>query len=734
MRPFLAAIIIAAGVLSTVAGPVPVCRGGDFEGYVRTSEDFRRVDRAPALSGADRWDRWILMPWRYLWGREYDATLALELKGAGFNGAFCDHGPDSAEIHEQAGFLWYLDHAAGKGDLYLMPDDASREALAATVRPVCLADSTVRARLFDRLDRSVGAAGGFSGRIGYALDDEVSWSSFTNPCRWDNHPLTLREFHGWLEERYGSRDAVMAAWGAGGERFWDRMATPDDFQELYRQPWARWNLSPWADALSFMDSQLCNLIGELVERANDVDPQTPCGVVGAQGPAPYGGYDYAKLMRKIQFLEVYDIGAAAELARSLNPGQAMPLVKTVFGPPLSVRNLWFYWHHLIHGDRGAISWAESWFQPEGVPAKEVFGLGPVIQELTRVSRLFQGARWRHDGIAVYYSHPSIQVSWFIDCQPHGRTWINRSSSMDARLASSTGTLWAWTKLLEDAGLQYDFYSYADLLERGIDPGEYHLLILPRALALSDQEAAVMTRYVEAGGHILADHGAGWFDEHLRGREKPALDDLFGIREHPPAGPGQWFGGRLLAEIDAEKYWDKNFLEAAARMWDACRRQKGFVAAEWNLECFQEKDTGRGWAHLMNVSLIEYLFLRVYDPKEADARRELILKLLERAGIRPQTRLRVDGKPPLRTEVTRWQAGERTILCVARNPLVLGEASGPWQETLIPGETVELEILLRRLARAAADERSGRILGDGDRFKIPWTTSEAAVISFERTAD
>jgi hypothetical protein len=137
---------------------------------------------------------------------------------------------------------------------------------------------------------------------------------------------------------------------------------------------------------------------------------------------------------------------------------------------------------------------------------------------------------------------------------------------------------------------------------------------------------------------------------------------------------------------------------------------------------------------MNISLIEYLFLRVYDPGEAAARRELILKLLDRAGIRPGTRLRVDGKPPLRTEVTRWQAGERTILCVARNPLVLGEAAGPWQETLIPGETVDLEILLHRPARAAADERSGRILGDGDRFTIPWTTSEAAVISFQRTAD
>jgi hypothetical protein len=729
MRFLFSVVPAVIALLLSIAGPVPVCGEEDFAHYVRTSEDFRRVDLSPAQRVSERWDRWVLMPWRYDWGREYDRPLALELKDAGFNGAMCDYGPKSAAIHEGAGLLWYLDHAAGKGDLHLRPQKATREALASPVRPVCLADSSVRARLFGRLSSSVDASREFSGRIAYALDDEVSWSCYTNPCRWDNDPRSLAQFHTWLLARYGARAAVLEGWGAGAERFWDRMATPDDFQELYGLPWPQWNLSAWADAISFMDSQLGNLIGELVERANSIDPETPCGLVGGQCPAPYGGYDYAKLMRKVQFLEVYDLGAAAELARSLNPGQAMPLVKTAFGPPLDPKNVWFYWHHLIHGDRGLIFWAESWFRPERVSAHEALGLGPVIRELSRVSRIFPGARWRHDGIAIYYSHPSIQASWFIDCQPHGRTWINRSGSMDARLSSSAGTLWAWTKLLEDAGLQYDFYSYADLLEQELDPREYRLLILPRALALSDQEAAAMVRYVEAGGHILADHGTGWFDQHLRGRQRPALDGLFGVDEHPPAGPGRLFGGRLLGEIDAERYGDKNFVEAAARMWDDCLRQNGYVVAERDLGCFQEKASGQGWAHLMNVSVIEYLFLRVYDPEEATVYRQPILNLLERAGVRPEVRLRVDGKPPLRTEMTRWQAGERTVLCVARNPLVFGEASEPWQETLVPGENVLLEIVLDRPVEEAVDERTGRSLGDGDHLEVLWTTNEAAIVSF-----
>ena len=719
----IAVLIVFLGGLSPAGGE------DDFSHYVRTSEDFRRVDLSPARRVSARWDRWVLMPWRYDWGRRYDRTLALELKGAGFNGAFCDYGPETAAIHEEAGLLWYLDHAAGKGDLHLRPGQAGQEALASPVRPVCLADDSVRIRLFDLLGRSVSTAREFPGRIGYALDDEVSWSSSTSPCRWDNDPRSLAEFHRWLVERYGSREAAMAQWGSGAERLWGRMATPDDFPGLYDRPWPQWNLSAWADALSFMDSQLSNLIGELVERANAVDPETPCGIVGGQAPAPYGGYDYAKLMRKVQFLEVYDLGTAAELARSLNPGQVIPQVKTAFGPPLDPKNVWLYWHHLIHGDRGLIFWAESWFRPEGAAADEIFGLGPVIQELARVSELFQKARWRHDRIAIYYSHPSIQASWFIDCQPHGRTWINRSGSMDARLASSAGTLWAWTRLLEDAGLQYDYYSYADLLERGLDPDRYRLLILPRTLALSNQEANAMARYVQAGGHILADHGTGWFDEHLRGRERPVLDDLFGIREHPPAGPGKLFGGALLGEIDADKHWDRNFVEAAAMMWDNCKRENGFVAAERDLDCFREGISGRGWAHLLNVSLIEYLFLRVFDPEEAAARRQFILKRIARAGIRPEIHLRVDEKPVLRTEITRWQREDRTILCVARNPLVFGQASEPWQETFASGESVLLEIRFGRPVQAVVDERTGRALGDGDRFEVLWTTNQAAVISF-----
>jgi hypothetical protein len=68
--------------------------------------------------------------------------------------------------------------------------------------------------------------------------------------------------------------------------------------------------------------------------------------------------------------------------------------------------------------------------------------------------------------------------------------------------------------------------------------------------------------------------------------------------------------------------------------------------------------------------------------------------------------------------------------VARNPLLLGVPPELWQESIVVGETVPLKISFDGPVQDAIDERTGKILGDGDEFVVPWTTCEAAVVSFE----
>ncbi len=676
------------------------------------------------------------MPWRHGWARPYNGELAGAMKRAGFNGGVCDFIPQAdADLHDAHGLLWYLDHAAGKGVLHLSDEWNTPAYRGALRRPRCLLEPDVRDALRRRLTRSVTRCTKHPTRVAYALDDEVSWSTLTNPCRWDNHPLSIRGFKAWLLARYGTRGAILRQWGKQNEGFLHRMATPDDFQHLYRQPVTHWNLSPWCDALSYMDSELLDLVGELVVHANTIDRTTPCGLVGAQGPAPYGGYDYAKLMRKVQFLEVYNIGAAMEIARSLNRRTQMPLVTGGVGDIDGPDGAWWLWYGLAHGYRGSIVFADGWFGPD----KDMRPLGPEVRKLERVSRKLVGARWRHDGVAVYYSHPSIQVGWFIDCHPHGRTWINRLSSMNNRLASSNAAFWAWTRLLEDARLQYDFVTYADVAARGLDPSEYKVLILPRVLALSDVEAEQITRYVARGGVLIADHMVGLFDHHGRGRQVPALDELLGVTNHPPVTAGNVFGGRLLSEFDPEAYWNDTFLRAGADIWPKCLRARGLPVAERRLGAFIAAPHGKGWATLMNVSLAEYCLHRARQSPKATEVRRAIVGVLRRAGIRPRLALSVgDAEPPM-IEATYWGRAGRLYVCVVRNPSPLGDPGGvesvprPGSAGAAPGGTggsVRLTLRFAEPQTLVIDEVAQEPLGDGQEFERPWRMPRAVVLSMD----
>lgn len=720
-------------LLGLLAG---AARAEDYRHYVLTSDDFRYVTEPDAETLNKRWNEWVLMPWRHRWPRPYGDELAGKMAQAGFNGGACDFVPrNDATLHDKYGFLWYLDHAAGKGVLHL-PDKWNTGAyLAARRRPRCLLDPDFLDQLRGRLARSVRLSMKYPTRIAYALDDEISWSTLTNPCRWDNHPLSVYGFRAWLSRRYGNRGAILRQWGRGTDGFLHRMATPDDFQHLYRRPISVWNLSPWCDSLSYMDSQLLNLVGELVTYANAIDPSTPCGIVGAQGPAAYGGYDYAKLMRKVQFLEVYNIGAAMEIVRSFNERLQIPLVASGTGDPTGPDGVWWNWYGLAHGFRGTIVFADNWF----APTNDKMHLGPEIQKLASASRKLLGAKWLHDGVAIYYSQPSIQVGWFIDCQVHGRTWIKRLSSMNNRLASSNAAFWAWTRLLEDSRLQYNFVSYADMVTKGLDPKQYKVLILPRVLALSDEEVEKLTTYVEQGGVVLADHMAGLFDQHGRGRREPALDSLIGLKNHPPVMAGNVFGGTALTEFDAEGYWNSKFYQAAAEIWPKCLRARGLPVAERQIGQFIAGRHNRGWAMLMNVSLAEYCLHRVRQSPRADKIRKTIASILNRAGVEPWLTLRAGKSGTRLAEATYWERDGRRYVCVVSNPLRLGgvegpeDSSGPKPESLQKGVkrgTMRLTIETRETQRNVVDEIAGKPLGDGRRFELDWKTDEAAIISMD----
>ncbi|MFQ6048964.1 MAG: beta-galactosidase trimerization domain-containing protein, partial [Phycisphaerae bacterium] len=354
-----------------------------------------------------------------------------------------------------------------------------------------------------------------------------------------------------------------------------------------------------------------------------------------------------------------------------------------------------------------------------------------VRRIERQSRKLVGVRWMHDGVVIYYSHPSIQVSWFIDCQLHKRTWINRSSSMNGKLASTVGTFWAWVKLLEDAGLQYNFIGYADLLEHGLDPSQYKVLILPRVLALSDAEAEAITDYVRRGGVVLADHMTGLFDQHGKARKRAALDELFGIASRPPATSATLFGGTCLAELDPEKYWNKTFIDAGKDIRPRCKRARGMVVAERELDCFAERRTGAGWAVHMNTSIMEYAGLRMSDYEAASRYRQPVVQYLVRAGLKPWVHLSVEGRRPDITEATYWVRDGRVYVFVVKNPTKFASEFGETKTEGVSSRQVQLTVRFETPKRDVRDELTGRSVGAGQRFTVPWRMDEVALLSLAR---
>lgn len=746
----------AAPAARQIPEPPETNANDPYLAYLESAPEYQPV--APSPERLARWDAWLYMPWRYRW------TIGTEEAGGkfalqhGIRGAVSNHGRGPLDWFTRWGLRFFNDHTAGKGGLHLLPP-ADFRRLQADPRAVRTGrdgprplDSALLAELKAEIDRNVARVGGSPLRVAYALDDEPSWGSFVRPVAWrvnDDDEAYGR----WLRGYYGP-----------GRTPAPQFVTPEHSRAQLDRPLAEIDLSPLLDRLSYNDSVWANFVGELVRHANREDPATPAGLVGLQAPNAWGGYDYAKLAGKIQFAEAYDIGSAQEILRSFLP--AAPRAVTHFhraapggpekAPEAADNDVWLTWRTFAHGHRGLIGWVDDgWFegaQPRGqsdravprgqsdravprgqsdgaVPRAWLTRYGQTLREIggTHAAKLV-GARFQHDGIAIYYSHPSIQVSWCLDAEPHRATWPNRDR--DHRLGTSHNVRRAWEMLLNDAGLQYDFLAHDQVARHGV-PAEYRVLILPACYALSDAEARRIEQFAAGGGTVVADFACGLFDQHGRGRRQGALDRLFGVRHDGTETRRDFFGGRLWVESDQEAGYKADryryLLDTVASP-----QHEGFATPERRLAVGADpgkwRRAGRGTAAYLNLSPQRYLQHR-QEGTAGEAHRQLFLRPVLEAGVVPQARLTSNGQPVPNLEVLAWSKAGRTLMLVVQNPETAGTSQGGGHAAGLRRGTIPLRVELARPVKAARDERTGRSLPDGRAFDFQLDLTEAVFFSF-----
>ncbi len=688
-----------------------------YYAYVTQAPEFQPVRGRPGLG---RWDSWLYMPWRYRWAIGTEEAGGRFCETYGIHGGMLDYGRGPLAWLERYKLRFYNDHTAGKGDLHLNGDGferLARDPRALRTRPL---DGVLLARLQGNLARTIPPLRASPFRVGYALDDETSWGSFVQPLPWRVNADDAA-YARWLGRYYGYPAA------SGPSAPTPRFVTYDDVRGELDGPLKDIDFSPFLDRMTYNDSVWANFLGELVASANRLDPETPTGIVGAQPPSLWGGYDYAKLMKKVQLIEPYDRGSAPEIARSLSPPD-LPWVMTHFhddklGP---AQDSWFAWESFAHGARGLIGWVEGWFdgaRPRQ-PRAWLDRFRPTLKELGEMQgRKLAGAHRVDDGIGLYYSHPSIQVSWCLDAQPHGATWANRNE--DDRLGTSHLDRKAWETLLVDAGFGYRFVGYDEVVSRGVPRG-LRVLVLPACYALSDVEARRIGEFASRGGIVLADFACGLFDAHGKGRSRGVLDNLFGVRHDGSLTHEDFFSGRLWVETDQDKgYRYTAFKELFATLDPPLR--EGYAVAERRLPAHSTtRSVGRGRAVYLNLSPERYLAYRQQGGAAGagEALRLPFLAPLLEAGVTPWITVRTAR--PAAIETLAWEKAGRTYVLVLQKVLTSRKPPAAWG----PGDTVvPLNIELAGSVKGVRDERKERRLADGRGFQFDLDPASAVFWSF-----
>jgi hypothetical protein len=730
-REFLAglsgALLLPDSVVpATAQGKLAAADTDAYARYVRTSRDFRRVKQDPVwLDKA--YPGWIYMPWTYQWTIGYTEQSGRWSQAHGYNGAFLDGNggapnspPGKLEWINKFALHFYMDHTAGKGALHLWDGGKQKPHLAelhgSGVRAVPL-NAALTKQLCEKIRTNVSQVKSSPFRSAYALDDEISWGHFVHPTMWQatDEPGAYQI---WLREVYGAAAAPARP----------RWITYEEIRPHLPEWTVReFDASPHMDQWTFNDSVWCNLLGDLVEYANTVDSDTPCGFVGGQAPNAFGGYDYARLMRKIQYIEAYNLGSSQAVIRSFNPHNAIPAVTSHFHQSVE-DDIWQVWYYLAHGNRGHIGWVENWFDgPTPRPWHDA--VAPHYLEAgKKIGPLLRGAEWMHDGVAIYYSHPSIQLGWIMDAEAHGKTWINRDG--DHRLGASHMVRHAWENMLRDAGLQYNFINYVDVIQSGV-PSEYRTLILPACLCLSDAEARAIEAFCRNGGTVIADYLPGVWDQHGRGRAGGgALDRLFGIRHDPGMTAKDVFGDRLWCEVDQDANFGwKSYKEFLTNGNTCIKDASEFTKAVRNMPTANVSRAGSGTAVLMNLSPQWYNAYRVAG-FEAATRRETFLRHVGGGGARRWVEIEGAGEAEFGYEITCFRKRDgRKVLFLCSNPETTGTEVGGGNAVGLKSSAISITLKFAKPVMGVRDERRGVDLGTGQRFKFTWPRNEAIVLSF-----
>jgi hypothetical protein len=499
-----------------------------------------------------------------------------------------------------------------------------------------------------------------------------------------------------LEKAMGPLDQANARWGGLGS--WDAPNKPTGFQN-WRQVAAfvrryykelseitstrSWNVSAWCDFRNFMDETFADGVKRAADICKAEDPHALCGTEGGQAPFAYGWYNYEQVVRAVDVIEPYNIGNNVEVIRSLNPSTIMmsthgfggfkskpgePLAaKEVIAQKRSIRPIWW---GLFHSHNAALIWDNN--EPgntfvdmrTGDITMSAETFSPIFHELRAgIGKLFINVKRKHDGIAIHYSQPSIQIHWLLDNLKNAREWMLESGGTSDSLCIAVRN--SWTKLIEDLALQYNFVGRKSVETGALSSGEYKVFIMPESVAVSEEEAAQIRAFVQAGGTLITDCRAADLNARGRDLDKGQLDNVFGISHGPEQKTASTVHG--IADDGALLLQGKALHEVRAGDATVITSGGKALAQSGDVPLIIVNQFGSGRAIFLNLEIADYAYLRL-KPDSNCSLPQIVESILEMAQVKPQARvLGPDGKRLPGTEVVRFSNGNCEQVAIFRNP-------------------------------------------------------------------
>lgn len=542
--------------------------------------------------------------------------------------------------HSWLGLLSYL----GQGVPDFMDRDYAAKARqyaqtkdkANLIRTPSLVDPAWREAVAKSLRERVQATLPAGGAYDYCMGDEMSLTSYTQFHDYDWSEASLADFRNWLRRRYDSLEALNRSWSTSYTN-WEAVV-PLTREEAREAP----NPAPWAEFRMYMNDQLADFYRFVQETIRSVDPQAQCGLSGTQSPEAGNGMEWWRVSHAFSYFHSYNTSWSNEMRRSFQAhgGAAQSPYFSGYSAvdPGAENRMWWC---LFHDTRGISAWKTGLFfwgdfseTPSGRDTKahlDAFRSG--------IWRLLRGAERQHDGVAIYYSMPTVIAG----------ALLGEENRINAHRD-------AWVKLIEDSGLQYEFVCPELVLDGWLRRGGFRVVILPYTIALSRAEAEELRAFVRAGGTVIASRPVGVRDELCRPQSPGLLEDVLGVKtagEERPVEPvanlkEAYAGLEIGTELRLPVLCSNLTLDGATALAEAAgvpvlARAPGAVTVNLDLTHYEQER-------------------RFHSPTEARLR-AVVLGLLADAGVKPPYAVSLaSGRTP-QVEVVRYRSGQVEYLCL-----------------------------------------------------------------------